>query len=462
MGTKLGILAVLASSACVMALHGQEAPAGGGAQDVNTGRVGRIAVGPVKTPRFHTTYVRLGSNNDDGLLYEPETPGPNARIALVYEHPGGNNFNVEVGPEMAARGYRVLMVNYRGRDTSVASFARGISRGVNYLRTLPGVQKVVVSGHSGGGHLIAFYASAAERGPAACQAPELFYHCKAEEVTGLAKPDGVLLLDPTLGAFHAMSTVDPSWDGKSRTPALDMYSAANGYDGKTGTAKYSADFARRFYAGQSARNMQIVDNAVARLKLIDEGKGPYTDDEPLVIPAANEGGQGIRLYHADLSFVSHTKKPHMLLKADGTTPEVIIRTVRPATAARVQRGLGSLDGMAISTTVRYFLAEYALRTTKDFAITEDDIVGVDWASSINSTPGAAPGITVPTLVLTMGCHYLIVPGEITYDRLSSRDKTYATVEGSAHSFTPCKPEYGDTQKRTFDFVDSWLARPGRF
>jgi hypothetical protein len=101
--------------------------------------------------------------------------------------------------------------------------------------------------------------------------------------------------------------------------------------------------------------------------------------------------------------------------------------------------------MSISTTVRFFLANYALRTTKDFAIKEDDIVGVDWASSMNSTPGSAPGISVPTLVLTMGCHYLIVPGEMVYDHLSSKDKTYAPVEGSAHSFTPCKPEYGDTQ-----------------
>jgi pimeloyl-ACP methyl ester carboxylesterase len=420
-----------------------------------------MPTGPVRTDRFHTTYVRLGSNNDDGLLYEPETQALKPRVALVYEHPGGNNFNVEVGPELASRGYRVLMVNYRGNESTVASYARGISRGISYLRTLPGVQRVVVSGHSGGGHLIAFYANVAEHGPAGCQGSTVLYPCKSEDVTDLAKPDGVVLLDPTLGAFHSMSAIDPSYDGKSRQPALDMYAAANGYDPKNGSARYTAEFARRFHGAQSARNMQIVDNAVARLKLIELGKGAFTDDEPLLIPAANEGGQGIRLYHADLSFVSHTKKPHTLLKADGTVPEVVIRTVRPVTAARNERAIGSLDGMSIHTTVRHFLADNALRTSSNFAITEDDIVGVDWGSSINSTPGSAPGITVPTLVLTMGCHYLIVPGEIVYDRLASKDKTYATVEGSAHSFTPCKPEYGDTQKRTFDFVDSWLTKAGR-
>ncbi len=460
MHSKLSTLLLLAAGACIATLHAQQV--GAPAEQANVGRTGRAPMGPVKTERFHTTYVRLGSNNDDGLLYEPESPVSNARIALVYEHPGGNNFNVEVGPEMASRGYRVLMVNFRGDDSNPAGYAKGISRGISYLRTLPGVQRVVVTGHSGGGHLISSYANVAERGPAGCQNPEMLYPCKSEDVTGLARPDGVVLLDPTLGAFHATSAIDPAWDGKGRKPELDMYAAANGYDAKTGSAKYTPEFAKKFHAAQSARNMQLVDGALARLKVIEQGKGAFTDDEPMVIPAATEGGQAIRLYHADLNFVSHTKKPHMLLKADGTTPEVIIRTVRPATAARNLRAIGSLDGMSINTTVRGFLANYALRTTRDFAITDDDIVGVDWKSSLRSSPGAAEGITVPTLVLTMGCHYLIVPGEIIYDHLASKDKTYATVEGSAHSFTPCKPEYGDTQKRTFDFVDSWLAKAGRF
>ena len=62
----------------------------------------------------------------------------------------------------------------------------------------------------------------------------------------------------------------------------------------------------------------------------------------------------------------------------------------------------------------------------------------------------------------MGCHYLVVPGEIIFDHLAAKDKTYATVEGATHGFQPCQPQYGDTVKRTFDFVDNWLSRPGRF
>ena len=51
---------------------------------------------------------------------------------------------------------------------------------------------------------------------------------------------------------------------------------------------------------------------------------------------------------------------------------------------------------------------------------------------MTSTPANAEGITVPSLVMTMGCHYLVVPGEIIYDHLAAKDKTYATVEGATH------------------------------
>jgi hypothetical protein len=437
-------------------------PPASAAGTANAGRAGRSPMGLVQTDRYRTSYVRLGSNNDDGLLYEPLTAGANARIALLYSHPGGNNFNVEVGPEMANRGYRVLMVNYRGEDDGPTVFVAGLSKGIAYLRSLPGVQRVVVTGHSGGGHQISFYANVAEQGPAGCQGPERIYPCKSETVTGLARPDGVVLLDPTLGAFHQMSAVDPAVDGTRRKAALDMFTAANGYDEKAKRATYSTDFARRFYAAQAARNAEIVDNALARLKVIEQGKGEFTDDEPLIIRGMGTLASGARLYQPDTKYVSHTRKPHLLLKADGTTPVVIIPSVRSSSGLRTPATLGSLSAMSNETTVRHFLADSAIRTSSNFAITEDDIVGVNWKSALDSSPGSAEGITVPTLVLTMSCHYLVVPGEIIYDHLASKDKTYASVEGAVHGFTPCKPEYGDTQQRSFDFVDSWLGKAGRF
>lgn len=421
----------------------------------------REPVGPVRGEKFSTEYVRLGSNDDEGLLYEPAAS--KATIALIYVHPSGNTFNTLIGPEMAARGYRVLMVNHHEVDADAERYAPAISQGVNYLRTLQGVRRVVIVGHSGGGHLVAWYQNVAEHGPAACQGTEKIYPCRGDGLKQLARPDGLVLLDSTLGALHQMSAIDPAVDnGNSRDRTLDMFAASNGYDVATRRANYSPEFARRFYAAQSERNDNIVATALTRLKAIEQGKGDFSDDEPLVIRGMGQGPAGARLYHPDPTFAAHTKKPRTLLKADGTKVESIVSSVRAPSGQQAANALGSLNVMSQNTTVRHFLANNAIRTTAEFAITADDVVGVDWKSATSSTPANAEGITVPALVMPMTCHYLVVPNEIIFDRLGSKDKTFAAVEGAVHTFIPCRPEYGDTVKRTFDYVDAWLGEPGRF
>jgi hypothetical protein len=260
-----------------------------------------------------------------------------------------------------------------------------------------------------------------------------------------------------------MSSIDPSVDpvtGK-RDPALDMFNPANGYDPATKSGKYSAAFAKKFFAAQSTRGNQYLDKALARAKAIAEGKGDFSNDEPLILKGQGVEANGARLYQPDVSFVSRTRKPHLLLKADGTEQETIIHTVRPPEG----RAAGNLNALGVTndaTTVNRFLQRESIRTLPNYAFTEDDIVGVDWKSSIDSGPGNAEGVTIPSLVLAMTCHYLVVPGEIYFDHLASRDKTYVAVEGATHGFAPCKPEYGNTTKRTFDYLDSWLSKPGRF
>jgi len=340
-------------------------------------------------------------------------------------------------------------------------FGQPLSKAIEYLRARPGIEKVLIMGHSGGGHLIAWYGNVAEHGPAACDGPEKLYPCDGKGLTGLSKPDGVILLDSTLGAFHEASAVDPAVDGDQRIASLDMFAAANGYDAAAKDAKYSAEFAKRFYAAQSARNNAIVSNAVARLNALKAGKGEFTDDEPLLIKGMGEDAAGARLYQPDPSYASHTKKPHTLLKADGTVADEIVHSVRGATGQQYPAQLNTLRVMNTNTTVKDFLAHSAIRLKPDFAITADNIVGVEWASAVNSTPANAEGISVPMVIVSNTCHYLMMQDEIVYDNLGAKDKTLAYVEGSTHMFTPCKTEYGDTAGRAFDFVDKWVNKSGR-
>lgn len=421
-------------------------------------------VGPVRSAHVRAEYVRLGSNQAEGLLYEPRILGPKGRIALVYAFPGDNNFNAAPGPQLARRGYRVLMVNYHGVDEGPAVYAPAISRGIEYLRSLAGVRHVVLIGHSGGGHLVTFYQNVAEHGPEACQRADEIYPCRDRGLEALAKADGVVLLDPTTGAFHYMSSIDPAANGRNgaRDRGVDMFSAAEGYDRAEGEASYSAAFARRFYRAQAARNNRLLRRALADLNAIEKGTARFTDDEPFVVAGMTDTPAGARLYQPDPAFLAHTKAPHTLLEGNGESRNVIVYSVRPPMGAQYAAALRSFDVMSLNTTVRSFLANDAIRTEPGYEITSDDIVGVDWRSSMNSTPGNAEGITVPALVMVMTCHYLIVPGEIIFNHLASNDKTFAAVEGAKHNFTACRPRYGDTVDRTFDFVDSWLSKPGRF
>ena len=249
---------------------------------------------------LRTTYVRVGGRGEtasDGVLYEPAAGVTPSRTALLFAHPGESTFNHASGREMARRGYRILLITNQG-DEAADQYGPAISAALKYLRGLAGVAKVVIITHSGGGHHMAFYQNAAENGPAACAGPEKVSPCRADRVTGLEKADGLILLDPTLGAFHQMSSVDPAVDSakpRDRNAALDMFTAANGYDLANRRAAYSPEFAAKFYAGQAARSAALIEQAKARLALIEQGRGNFKDDEPFVVPGMGPNAIGARL-----------------------------------------------------------------------------------------------------------------------------------------------------------------------
>jgi pimeloyl-ACP methyl ester carboxylesterase len=409
-----------------------------------------------------TTFVSLGPAN--AILMEPSTPGAKSHIALVYTYPlaslslsspARNNFNHPSGPQLASRGYRVLLLNNYNERVGYESYVPDISRAIKYLRSQPGVDKVLLLGHSAGGPLVAFYQNIAENGPRACQGPEKIYPCRGE-LDNLPKADGVVMMDSHLGeGFRALTYVDPAISEshpRQRNAALDPFDAANGYNVAANFANYTDAFVKKFFAAQAARNEKLIAAAQARLSAIEKGQGKYKGDEPFEVAEICCA----RLLQGDTRLVSHTKATHTLLKTDGTTPAQIIKSIRPP--------MGQDDGVGAyeQYSVRGFLAGQALRTTPEYMMTEDSITGVDWASSSTSAPTNVEGIHVPLLIMTMTCHYFVVPDEIIFDHVASKDKQIAYVEGASHGFTPCKPEYGDTMKRTFDYVDSWLSDAKRF
>ncbi|HEY4031489.1 MAG TPA: alpha/beta fold hydrolase [Caulobacteraceae bacterium] len=424
------------------------------------------AQAPDKTPGVSSAFTRI--RGVDAVISRPTTPNAHSGTAIVIMHDESDSLQNLQAPRLAAAGYVVLSTNARtgpdpeDHDTNWDNVLADLRTVVTYAKAMPGIGKVVLMGHSSGAPLMAAYQNIAENGvKAACQGPEKIVKCP-DSLQGSPKADGVVLLDPIFGVGAVfLGSVDPSVtdeaNPKKRDPALDSFSPANGFSAKG--AHYPADFRKRYFAAEAARNNRLIDAALARLKAIQAGKGQFADDEPFLVAGATRIP---RLWRPDLSMLAHTKRAHLLIKGDGTTTTEVIRSVRVPSGTEPSSQL--FDGGALPTSVKRFLATFAVRATPAFNVTEDSIEGVDWASGYSNTPNNVEGVTAPILIMGMTGHYWLVSAEMAYDHARSADKEVAFVEGAVHGFTPCDAcaktpgQYGDTVAHTFDYVIAWLNK----
>ena len=206
-------------------------------------------VSPSMAQTYKTTFVPLG-HGVPGVLYEPVTPGPKAEIAVVAMHTVADYLTFTPCPELAKRGYRALCANC---STSKSGFISdndedkmllNVKLAVAYLRRYPGIRKVVLFGHSGGGGLMASYQNIAENGVGICQGPEKIVKCP-DSLAGLPPADGLMLIDSNIGGgAMALFSLDPAVvsedNGQVLNPDLDMYNPKNGFNPKGST--YSDEF----------------------------------------------------------------------------------------------------------------------------------------------------------------------------------------------------------------------------
>ncbi|MEP9358315.1 alpha/beta hydrolase [Sphingomonas sp. KR3-1] len=420
-----------------------------------------------------TRFVHL-ANGVPGVLYEPAVIGPRAGTAVFIMHSSADYLGFPGCTELAKRGYRVLCANNSTSKSGVSNdgvldqVLLEIKAGVSWLRSQPGITRVVLLGHSGGGTIMSAYQYIAERGVKACQAPEKIWKCP-DSLAGLPAADGLMLVDSNWGlAAMTLFSIDPAItdeaSGIALDPALDMYNAANGF-APTGS-RYPAAFVTRFLKAEGARNNRLLAKAQALLAKIEVGQGPYADDAPFVVPGAVLFGSNNKLFSQDVGLLAHTAKPWPLIHADGSVTTGIVPTVR--VPENVRSPSPSLIKGALKTTVRNYLNNYAIRTGPDFGYDEQGVHGVDWTSTYASPPGNVQGVSAPLLVLGMTGHWEYLAAEEIYGRAASKDKSIAFIEGATHGYTTCtkcepKPgAYGDTQKTTYDTIDAWLAKPGRF
>ncbi|MBC8001439.1 MAG: hypothetical protein H7X97_02515 [Opitutaceae bacterium] len=409
-------------------------------------------------------FVQLGPAK--GALYKPDN-GPAPHVAVLIAHRSGN-FMTHIGTrELARRGFLVLGLNTRFENNEpnviFEDIALDVRAGVEFLKRQPGITKVILFGHSGGGSTMTFYQAMAEKGPGASQGTNKIVQGDSQKLSGFPPADGVILADAHPGtsvnflrALDAM-LVDEG-DPLKLDPALDPFSPASGYKAD-GSSTYTKEFKQKYHQAQSERMNRLIAKAMNLSAKMAAGQHTYRDDDIFLVLRGSGGG----LKGRDLSIHDATTQPRRLLKNDGAIVTNIIHSVREPGDQNAASGRGGRGGGALTFnstrvfTVRSFLSTVAIRST-------NSIDGINWASANNSVPNNVQNFTVPLLVTAMGAHSFIRDNELHYEMAASADKEFIVIEGATHNMEPHRPrggnpdQYSNVTRNYFDHVAQWINK----
>src|SRR4029077_20066447 len=130
-------------------------------------------------------------------LYKPGS-GPAPHVGILAMHRTANYLNHRACTEFSRRGFLMLCMNTRYENNEALVYFEklplDVKAGVDFLRRQPGIAKVVLFAHSGGGALMSFYQAGAEKGPSYCKGPNKLTECR-DDLTGLAPADGIVFAD---------------------------------------------------------------------------------------------------------------------------------------------------------------------------------------------------------------------------------------------------------------------------
>ena len=103
-------------------------------------------------------------NGVAGSLYKPDS-GPAPRVGIIVMHREGNFMRHISCTEFSKRGFMVLCMNSRfvNNESSVdwELIPLDVAQGVNYLKNVQRMTKIVLFGNSGGGVTMSFYQAVA-------------------------------------------------------------------------------------------------------------------------------------------------------------------------------------------------------------------------------------------------------------------------------------------------------------
>ena len=203
-----------------------------------------------------------------GAIYFPDADDhPEPHIAVINMHRTENRLAHISMREMASRGFVILGMNPRCQNNEAKcapweNNALDLKQGIEYVRSIPGIETVILMGGSGGGPTMSFYQAVAENGVGFCQQAQKLTKC-GDELASLPRADGIVFRDAHLGnGANALRSLNPSVTNDAEImasnaiprldPSLDPFSPENGFN-PNGASTYSEAFREKYFRAQSAR-----------------------------------------------------------------------------------------------------------------------------------------------------------------------------------------------------------------
>jgi hypothetical protein len=418
-----------------------------------------VATGSRSLAQTNPVFIQLGQAK--GALYKPDS-GPPPHVGIVVMHRESNYMNNIACREFSRRGFMVLCMNSRFENNEALVdwelIPLDVAQGVNHLRNVQQMSKVILYGNSGGGVTMSFYQAVAENGPSVCRGTNKLVQC-GNNLAGLTPADGIILSDGHPGnPILRLRSVNPAITNEKHperlSSRLDPFDPNNGYN-PNGSSQYSDAFKNRYFKAQAERMNRLIDDALELLQKIEAGQATYADDAPFNIPRFD----GARLLSLDSSIRHTTLFPEKLLKNDGSIVVQFVESIAPPRPELKEANQTFSDGAREGLTVRSFLSSNAIRATNSM-----DEQQIDLCSSNNSTPCMLQSVTVPLLGAANQASFqnLIQEIEINYLYAKSADKDFIVVEGATTGVTPCTncslpaSAYSNVTNNFFDYASKWI------
>ena len=411
------------------------------------------------------TYFPIGQGK--GVLYRPD--GPPAHVGILLIHRVANYLSHAACTEFAQRGFTVLCMNSRFDNNEMRvvfeQIALDVKAGMELLRKQPGIERIVLFAHSGGGPTLSFYEAVAENGVTYCQNPHRLSRCD-DDLANLPRADAIVYADAHPGyPMTIMRGFNPAIiDENDLTKidrAVDPFDPANGYNPR-GASHYTPEFQKRYFGAQSERMNRLIDHALNIKAQISEGKYPYPDNDLIIIPRGGNplGGPGgsaaLHVLDPSIAAIMSTSRPQMMIKNDGSLKTEIIKSVARPDPTSHETNMSFDNGTKVYSVIS-FLSSMAVRST-------NSLDGLDHCSSNNSTVCAVQSISIPSVFYAMGASTFVRDNEVMFDKATSSDKQYFAIEGALHRFEACKPceaspgQYSNSTKNLFDHAAAWINK----